>query len=54
MPELIEIYMRLLVGYVKINLYVNKLEDRKLAVAAYARASGLMPRANSGMDQMIY
>ena len=54
MPELIEIYMRLLVGYVKINLYVNKLEDRKLAVAAYARASGLMPRANSGMDQMLY
>ena len=39
--ELAEVFLRLLVAYIKINLLVVKIDDRKLAAAAYHRAAGL-------------
>ena len=52
-PEIAELYLRLLSGYVKINLLVSKLDDRKLAVAAYSRVSPLLPRPNAGNDAIL-
>jgi hypothetical protein len=53
-PELTEIFLRLLSGYVKVTLMVSRLDERKLAVAAYNRAGGFVPRPTAQHEMMMY
>ena len=53
-PELVGLFCRLLTGYVKLNLLVSKIDDRKLVAAAFTRASGLGRTATAVQDAALY